>query len=146
LNLPRAFHTATSLDDGTVLLIGGLTPLDDHGGKATPTIERFFPASKKIQQLDSSLQFERWAHTATLLADGRVLVVGGFSENKEGSPLRSVEAIRFFRGGGEEIQPVANLIEPRAGHAATRLRSGMLLITGGLTGVKPSQTAEVFIY
>ena len=66
----RNFHTATLLNDGTVLVAGG--------GNFQPIAlaERFDPASESFTGT-GSLVTARSEHTATLLNDGRVLVTGG---------------------------------------------------------------------
>jgi hypothetical protein len=155
LKVPRAYHTATLLDDGTILYVGGLSAFSATGGESTGTIEQYDPGRDTVIRLPRSLGRNRWAHTATLLTDGRVLVVGGFSGNVNGQPLHAVEQIRFLQGGVMQVRPMANMNESRAGHTATRLANGFLLVlggqtqTGGLggqtqTGV--SKTAEVFVY
>ena len=88
LAVGRVAATATALGDGRVLIVGGFDrPLDPDGlvmgfgglppdrDRVTsaelwdPAIEAFGPAA--------SLSLPRWGHTATLLRDGRVLVIGG---------------------------------------------------------------------
>ena len=145
MKVPRAHHTATLEPDGTILFIGGL-PAVDRDENATTTIERFDPTKGTIETLSAPLANARWAHTATLINDGRVLVVGGFSGNRNGAPAYAVEQISFFEGGVMEVRSLANLREARAGHTATLLGSGMLLVVGGITVSGVSQTAEVFVY
>lgn len=145
MKVPRAHHTATLEPEGTILFIGGL-PAVDRDENATTTIERFDPAKGTIETLSAPLANARWAHTATLINDGRVLVVGGFSGNRNGAPAYAVEQISFFEGGVMEVRSLANLREARAGHTATLLGSGMLLVVGGVTVSGVSQTAEVFVY
>jgi ethanolamine utilization microcompartment shell protein EutL len=41
---------------------------------------------------------------------------------------------------------MAKMNERRAGHTATRLASGLLLVLGGTSGSQVSNTAEVFVY
>lgn len=84
LAIPRAKHTATLLHDGRVLVVGGL-----HGGarkhfgvgegtqfEPTSSTVLFDPAKGTWRKTDD-LPVPRAEHTATLLADGRVLVAGG---------------------------------------------------------------------
>ena len=75
------FHTATLLNDGRVLVVGGLTTAlfgglatDTNAGAETydPTTGAFTPAG--------AMMSNRNLHTATLLADGRVLIAGGYSK------------------------------------------------------------------
>ena len=81
---PRCNHTATRLADGSVLVIGGDSeaPMGGRGwsyaGSASSTV-RFDPASNAFASGPDMLA-RRSLHTATLLADGSVLVVGGMQQ------------------------------------------------------------------
>jgi len=83
--MARTFHTATGLNDGTVLLAGG-DPNDilNLGGlsygwvpASLASAELFDPASGTFSET-GGLVTARENHTATLLQDGSVLVTGGF--------------------------------------------------------------------
>jgi hypothetical protein len=153
LQVARGHHSATLLADGSVLFAGGLLSTT-AAGKATDALERYVPATGELTTLTGHLRLARWAHSATLLTDGRVIVVGGFGGGREGSPSHTVEEIRLFSGGVVQVRPLANLNEVRAGHSATLLPSGWLLVAGGLSVVRvgstltlrPADSAEVFIY
>src|SRR5437867_4669194 len=82
-----------------------------------------------------TLQVARQGHTATLLASGKVLIVGG--ENASG-PVSQAEI--FDPEGCDSTQTppcpgtfsvVVNSSEARTDHAATLLANGHVLITGG---------------
>src|SRR5437867_1645285 len=73
----RRLHTATLLPNGKVLVAGGFTGLFGPYS-ATNTAEIYDPATG-TWRYTGSLRFARARHTATLLANGRVLVVGGFN-------------------------------------------------------------------
>src|SRR5262249_30088921 len=74
-----------------------------------------------------SMTERRWAHTATLLRDGRVLVLGGFPNLGSGATVATAEI----------YDPVTNAFHafpaPRAlpGLTATVLGSGEVLVVGG---------------
>ena len=76
LNTARYDHTATLLQNGMVLVAGGL---DNHGG-ASASAELYDPASR-TWTATGSLNFARYEHTATLLQNGMVLVAGGLGTN-----------------------------------------------------------------
>ncbi len=76
----RALHAATRLRDGSVLLAGGQTMISDGAflsfGGSLATAERFEPSSGRFVR-EPGMRHPRSSHTATLLMDGRVLIVGG---------------------------------------------------------------------
>jgi len=81
----RGGHTATLLPDGRVLVIGGGSGV--LGISALQSAEAWDAATASFYPA-GSLTKERWTHTATLLPDGRVLVIGG---NYDGLVLGSAE-------------------------------------------------------
>ena len=82
---------------------------------------------------------ERAAHTATLLADGRVLVAGGIRGGE--AALASAELFDPATGRFEATAPMAT---PRSGHTATLLRDGRVLVAGGWDDERPQRTTELF--
>src|SRR2546425_830579 len=71
------------------------------------------------------LQIARAGHTATLLADGRILIVGG--ETASG-PVSQAEIFDPASGG---FSVVGSSVVARADHTATLLGDGRVLIAGG---------------
>jgi len=77
MTLARASHSATMLLDGKVLLAGGTVgdpAAEDE--EASFTAELYDPATNTFSRT-GSMASARILHTATLLGDGAVLVVGG---------------------------------------------------------------------
>src|SRR4029077_520831 len=72
LNTGRYGHTATLLQNGFVLVAGGV----DSNGGVSASAELYDPASG-TWTATGNLHTERYYHTATLLPNGLVLVVGG---------------------------------------------------------------------
>ena len=68
----------------------------------------------------------RFAHTATLLPNGKVLIAGGMSRN--GVWLDSVE---LYDPGSGRFTPTSKMYHQRAGATATLLPNGKVLISGG---------------
>jgi hypothetical protein len=86
----------------------------------------------------------RHEHTATLLSDGRVLVVGGLRERSPGSPgLASAE---IFDPISRKWSSTGSLNEGRCFHRATLLENGQVLVTGGRDRKMGTGLASVEIY
>jgi hypothetical protein len=69
----------------------------------------------------------RRAHTATVLTDGRVLVVGG----ELGADTDKLDSVELFDPASETWSALPALPEPRSNHTATLLTDGRVLIAGG---------------
>lgn len=81
----RRLATATLLPDGRVILIAGLGSRNNYDS-LVPTVEFFDPAAGTFatpspQDKNAFMRVPRHSHTATLLPDGRVLIVGGVAQN-----------------------------------------------------------------
>src|SRR4029077_17041230 len=127
MKIGRGGHTATMLQGGKILVIGGM------GMSVCTTATPVVPLTN-AQIYDSTAN--RWSdlipmdvgrlqHTATLLSNGRVLVVGTATSNIARAELFDATRRTWMQAGG----PV-NL------HAqtATSLNDGRVLIAGGRSG------------
>ncbi|MBI4375947.1 MAG: fibronectin type III domain-containing protein [Elusimicrobia bacterium] len=76
LSQARAYHTATLMGDGKVLLAGGYNGryAGNHG--IIETVELYSPLNDTVQPL-APMQERRMGHTASLMSDGKVEMVGG---------------------------------------------------------------------
>jgi hypothetical protein len=76
MSVPRLASTATLLPNGRVLIVGGN---DWTGGLTTyhSSAEIYDPATGRFSPT-GSMWSVRYSHTAAMLSDGRVLVVGGY--------------------------------------------------------------------
>ena len=77
----RAFFATTPLNDGTVLITGGL----DSVGTPLNTAEIFDPAAGTFTATTGTMSEGRAFHTATLLNDGTVLVAVGVTASMQAS-------------------------------------------------------------
>jgi len=91
--------------------------------------EIFITATKRWAK-GPDLGTARTGLTATLLADGSVLAVGGKSGGASGAPLNSSE---LLPRGGNAWRPGGVLMVTRTGHTATLLTDGQILVVGGAT-------------
>ena len=91
LSKPRVDHSLTLLPDGRVLAAGGAHPLNINQGDYTST-EIFDPATNSWSP-GPELSGPRTNHSATLLPDGRVLLVGGIGQEDERYLLISSEFV-----------------------------------------------------
>ena len=147
LNTERARHTATLLPSGKVLVVGGESEIEMAGVGRFPgsidTVELYDPTTGAWEQV-ASLAEGRMQHTATLLRDGRVLIVGGthLPGDVAARALASTEIYDPETGSWDRAMP---LVTQRWDHAAILLPSGEVLISGGVN--IPDQTlvsAEIY--
>ena len=78
--IDRVGHHAIVLADGRVLVVGGISSGSANGGYDTRLAEIYDP-STNTWSLSGSTANGRTEHTATLLANGKVLVAGGENAN-----------------------------------------------------------------
>ncbi len=122
LGTARAQHTATLLNDGTVLVAGGY----DFNNDVISTSEDYNPSSGKWAQ-PVSLNFPRYSHTATLLSDGTVLVTGGLTGTD--TPTSTSEI--YNPSTQQWTTTTGSLNTARYRHTATPLNDGTVLVAGG---------------
>lgn len=119
-------QSATLMPDGKWLLLGGIGQVDKAGSVSAKAL-MLDPRNDRTVTLTTVLQKPRRDHSATLLSDGSVLVLGGLDAQGHIAP-----AERFDPATGKfTLLPELNLIG-RSLHAATLLADGHLLISGGL--------------
>ena len=70
----RAAHTAPLLDNGKVLIAGGLVA----NGSGLSSAEVFASATKKFASAEN-MTVDRVSHTGTLLPNGKVLISSGYN-------------------------------------------------------------------
>ena len=123
----RAFHTATLLPDGGVLVVGGYNKPALGIGQYWSTAETYDPTSGLWATATDTLSEGRRDHTATLLASGEVLMAGGY----DGSYLSSAE---LYSPTTSTFSGTGSLGTSRSHHSATLLPSGRVLVAGGSDG------------
>lgn len=157
---PRAFHTATALTDGRVVITGGCAQLDADrcvAGAALASTVIFNPTSGRFTD-GPPLRRARWDHDAVLRPDGAILIVGGRTEAPGDPPLEVLDPDepRGFDAGAlagraallptgavavvggtraalwlpDAILDLERVATARTGHTVTALEDGAALVAG----------------
>jgi N-acetylneuraminic acid mutarotase len=141
MTVPRAGQTITMLQDGSVLVAGGVQNAGYRSELASAEI--YDPGSGTFNPT-GSMSTPREGHTATLLRDGSVLIVGG-SDNG----IHTLDSAEIYIPTSNGFVSAGHLNQPRVAHVAALLGTGKVLIAGGGRGGMPGNyisydTAEMF--
>lgn len=142
--VPRFFHEAGRLADGRVMVSGGLglqTSPPSLFSRATlafydPLADEFTTAFAPLgggPEVTPVLLTPRSSHTQTTLADGRVLITGGYINASGTSPGAPTASVEVFEPQTGQVTAGPALNVARADHTATRLRDGRVVVAGGAT-------------
>gem|GEM_PF-658207 len=144
--MQRIFHTATALNNGKILVIGGAS-----GKGSSPTIfnsvEIYDPETGTWASA-APLPHQLMRHTATLLADGKVFVVGGTDNISSAACLTNTA---LYDPATDTWTATATMTTGRCFHTATLLGDGRVVVIGGRTqnsgaDTTNNYTATVEIY
>jgi len=138
-------HTATLLENGTVLLTGGFINdvWDDYFDSVSDNGAGLYDSATGVWSGTGNMTANRGGHTATLLADGKVLIAGGADTDPTGTGLASAE---LYDPGTGTFTQTGSMAVGRYLHTATLLQNGKVLIAGGITtsASEPVGTAELY--
>jgi hypothetical protein len=138
---PRQFHTATLLQNGKVLLAGGISAYSPNA-PGLSSAELYDPSSGTFSAT-GKMTVPRVSHTATLLPDGRVLMAGGYSGIAGGSFAGASVTAELYDPDTGTFTPTSQMSSPRFWHSATLLNNGKVLIAGGYPA-PPVSSAELY--
>jgi hypothetical protein len=133
LKSARTNATATMLPDGRVLVAGGETA-QGGGGTALSSAEIYNPATNSWSDA-GTMTATRVNASATLLADGRVLVVGGATSDDPTSALTSAEV---YNPATNSWSSAGDMTAARTSGTTTMLSDGRVLAVGGDIGCNPT--------
>ena len=149
MQVPRAYHTATVLADGRILLVGGTTVAAGFSELITYT-----PSTNSITSVAGPVSAvtngARFAHTATPLPFGKVLVAGGYTDFTTATPTGPQSTAEIYTpaaspgvGTMTKTSGMGSIATPinRAQHGSAFVFSGRAVLIGGDT---VSATAETF--
>ena len=131
----RSFHTATKLQDGTVLVAGG------NISTASATADLYDPNTNSFTQVGGTSLGARYGHTAVLLPDGLVLLSGGH----DGS--NALTTVKVYDPIGQTFTATtggAALASGRRRATATLINNSKVLIVGGQDGSNGLASAELY--
>jgi N-acetylneuraminic acid mutarotase len=130
----RTRHTATLLPDGRVLVVGGQR-FDFHDGGLFPGrpmgAEIYDPRANRWSAT-SPMGVSRLGQTATVLPDGRVLVVGG-----QDDAIGIFNSTEIYDPVNDRWISAAPMAVARTGQVATQMPNGDVFVAGG-EGVEPN--------
>jgi N-acetylneuraminic acid mutarotase len=124
----RSLHTSTLLQNGRVLVVGGL----NFDAGPLSSVEIFDPTIEGWS-LAEPLTNDRHSHSASLLPNGKVLIAGG------SGGVGYVAQAEVFDPSTGQWSGAGSLNEARSAHSATVLLSGEVLVVGGENGLVSSE-------
>ena len=125
----RDAHTATLLSDGTVLVAGGGGPVIPGGHTSSFDLlasAELFDPSTGSWTATGSMNEARYVHTATLLRNGTVLVIGATTGSAE-----------LYDPSTRTWTVTGSMTEARDIAGATLLPDGTVLVAGGYSSSGP---------
>ena len=138
LHTARYQHTATLLQNGQVLVAGGY---NENSSPPFLTSAELYNPSTGTWTTTGSLHTARIYDTMTLLANGQVLVTGGYNTTSTINILASAELYNPATG---KWTLTKSMHTARTGHAAALLATGQVLVAAGESSSSFLTSAELY--
>ncbi|MBU3742344.1 MAG: hypothetical protein FGM24_08685 [Candidatus Kapabacteria bacterium] len=125
MTVPRAYFAMLKTPDGNVVALGGW-----KSGRydILESVESYNPSTETWTVIGSFLQ-PRFQHSATMIDDHRILIVGGRDENA--GALAHCEIFDLRTGNSKRV---ADFPFSTSQHRAVRLGNGQVVVLGGRSG------------
>lgn len=124
LRYGREAHTATELEDGRLLIVGGYDSTQFINQGATEIFDPVIGESAEA----GSLEVPRQLHEAVRLNDGRVLIAGGFGPDI----AIATASTEIYDPSSGTWERAGDLPGGRVEHTLTLLSDGRVLLVGGI--------------
>ncbi len=160
LSTSRLLHTATTLQNGNILIAGGFTnqkQTDFIFGPATEKAELINVSNLTVKNV-SDMKEKTGGQSATLLTNGLVLLLGGnadFFSSRNKDELRGLSkgTIQFFNPNDETFNIALEKVSganlelqvPRFLHKSVLLPNGSVAVVGGLN-IKAGTNSSSFVF
>jgi len=149
----RYGHTATKLNDGTVLIAGGYGFEAKFDGTGNPIISElnsafiFDPDNNEFLPTSTDIAIPRLNHYSVLMPDGQVLLAGGYNSTANNGQGGTIPLVELYNPVTREFTQLNEQMDlPRERGSATLLDDGNVLFIGGqaLAIIPPSPNVDLF--
>lgn len=136
LNVPRAFHSATPIGNGRILLSGGIANPNDPQASLHGTADMFTPTAEGagpgvVTTLASKMSIGRAYHSAVRLPQGVVVLSGGFgAQLVAGAPHAVSSATDLFDPATSLFTKGPAMSAPRMLHTLTPVNPVKTAVNG----------------
>jgi large repetitive protein len=141
------YHSATLLNNGTVLLAGGYTDVEGGVIVVQSAAQLYNPLTGTFTAT-GSLNVARAGQTATILNNGTVLIAAGFTVSYSGETriTSSLASSEIYNPSTGTFSVAASLNSARYGQASALLNNGTVLIAGGYDSASGTYLATAELY